>query len=706
MSLLKQKFGEVLRSLLPVMALVLLLAFTAVQPDATVIWRFLIGSVLLLLGLAIFLLGVDLGMNPIGDHMAVEVATSRSKMKIAFIAFLLGFLVTVAEPDLLILGYQVQEASGGAIGAVTMVYLVSAGVGMLIMFGTFRLLASRSFPGFMALAYTGILVLSLFVSEEFLAISFDSSGATTGALTTPFILALGAGLSRIKGGKSSEEDAFGLVGVMSAGPMYALMLMSIITGQKHIQGEAAPFMIQEGGIMGPLLHYLPKELFGSLTALLPLAAFFFLLNFIHFKVNRRELGRIIKGLIYTLLGLTLFLTGVYSGFLDMGQLIGRALAGGHSMLLPLVGFLFGMIVVLVEPAVIVLGQQIEDTTGGRIPGRIIKVTLSIGVALAVMLSMLRIMIPALKLWHFLLPGFGLAVLLSFRSDPLFVGIAYDAGGVASGPMTATFVLAFARGAADVVPTANVMVDGFGVIAMVAMAPVLSLMIVGAVFRRKTRAHEGKEGLAVPQKAALPQGEIEFYDCVVAIVNRGLAGRAVELAREAGAGGGTILHGRGASGHDMKVFNVEIQKEKEIIFWLTDTRISQNIAQHLTTQLELDGEGSGAVFMMPCGAFGLSHPVAIGLSEEPEDNLLQIAEPTTAEDLLPGSLEQAELAEAEGLAEPEEAAPEDSPDETVESPESAQSPDAVAESPESESETPPPVTEEAPLPPETPPPAGE
>ena len=643
MSLLKQKFGEVTRSLLPVMALVLLLAFTAVKPDATVIWRFLIGSVLLLVGLAIFLLGVDLGMNPIGDHMAMEVATSRSKFKIAFIAFLLGFLVTVAEPDLLILGYQVQEASGGAIGAVTMVYLVSAGVGMLIMFGTFRLLASRSFAAFMALAYGGILVLSFFVSEEFLAISFDSSGATTGALTTPFILALSAGLSRIKGGKSSEEDAFGLVGVMSAGPMYALMLMSILTGQKHIQGEAAAFAVQPGGVFGPLAHYFPKELWGSLTALLPLAAFFFLLNALHIKISRRELGRIIKGLIYTLLGLTLFLTGVYSGFLDMGQLIGRSLAGGHSILLPLVGFLFGMIVVLVEPAVIVLGQQIEETTGGRIPGRIIKVTLSIGVALAVMLSMLRIMIPALKLWHFLLPGFLLAVLLSFRADPLFVGIAYDAGGVASGPMTATFVLAFARGASDVVPTANVMVDGFGVIAMVAMAPVLSLMIVGAVFRHKTAVHEAKEGMPVPQITQPPQGEIEFYDCVVAIVNRGLATRAVDLAREAGAGGGTILHGRGASGHDMKVFNMEIQKEKEIIFWLTDTRLSQGIARHLITQLELEGEGSGAVFMMPCGAFGLSHPVAIGLNEQPEENLMQIEEPTTAEDLLPQTQSEAKAA---------------------------------------------------------------
>ncbi|MGI6233952.1 MAG: DUF1538 domain-containing protein [Christensenellales bacterium] len=642
MSLLRQKVSEVSRSLLPIISLVLFLAFAIVKPDSTIILRFLMGSVLLLIGLAIFLLGVDLGINPIGDHMAVEVATSKTRLKVAGIAFLLGFLVTVAEPDLLILGKQVQDASGGGINAHTMVYLVSAGVGMLIMFGTFRLLRGRSFPLFMGIAYFGIFVLSLFVSEEFLAISFDSSGATTGALTTPFILALSAGLSRIKGGDRGEEDAFGLVGVMSAGPMYALMLMSIITGQSKIQGEAVEFAVQQGGVFGPLLHHLPNELIGSLTALLPLASFFFLLNFLHLKAPRREIARIVKGLIYTLLGLTLFLAGVYSGFLDMGQLIGRAIAAHSSWLLPVTGFFIGMIVVLVEPAVIVLGQQIELATGGRIPGRIIKMTLSIGVALAVMLSMLRIMIPALKLWHFLLPGFGIAVLLSFRADPVFVGIAYDAGGVASGPMTATFVLAFAQGAAHMVPGANVLVDAFGVIAMVAMAPVLSLMIVGAIFRHKEAAHPKEEAKHMLPKTPLPEGKIEMYDCVVAIINRGLAQRAVELAREVGAGGATILHGRGSGTSDMRLFSMDIQKEKEIIFWLTDTRVSEAIAAHLYEQLELGGEGGGTVFMMPSGAFGIDIPVTIGQRVDEEEKEHAPKEPTTAEDLLPADVATEDL----------------------------------------------------------------
>ena len=603
MTLLQRKLGEVSRSLLPVIALVLLLAFTLVKPDSEVVVRFLLGSVLLWVGLSIFLLGVDLAMNPIGERMAEAIATSKTAWGVVILGFLMGFLVTVAEPDLLILGQQVETASGGAIGATLMVYVVSAGVGLLIMLGTFRLLKGRSFSAFMMMAYLGIFVLSLFVSEEFLAISFDSSGATTGALTTPFILVLSAGLSRIKGGKSAEDDAFGLVGVMSAGPMYALMLMSMLTGQKHIQGEAQAFMAQQG-IAAPMLGLLPKELLSSLMALLPLTALFFLMNFIRFKVQSREVRRILKGLAYTLLGLTLFLTGVNLGFLDMGQILGRSIAGAYNWLLPVIAFGLGMIVVLVEPAVIVLGQQIEEVTGGRIPNRIIKMTLSIGVALAMMCSMLRIMIPAVKLWYFLLPGFAAAIVLSFYADPVFVGIAYDAGGVASGPMTATFVLAFAQGAAAMTPTANVLVDGFGVIAMVAMAPVLSIMALGAIFRLKqTRAVQVRQYARLPYTQQV--GDPVFFDCIIAIVNRGLATRALEVAHGSGARSATIMHGRGTGGHDMRLFNIEVQKEKEAVLWLVDSRISDQVSARVYDELDLGGEGGGTILVIPATAMGVN-----------------------------------------------------------------------------------------------------
>lgn len=602
MNLLAEKMKEVSRTLLPVVLLVLLLCFTMVDVGAYIILRFLVGSVMLLLGLAIFLWGVDLSMNPIGEYMSREVATSRTPFKIAALSFLLGFLITVAEPDLLVLGSQIETASGGVLSASVIVYIVSIGVGVLIALGVFRLLQDLPLNIFMLITYGIIIVLAIFVSEEFLAISFDASGATTGALTTPFVLAISLGLSKIKGGMRSEENSFGLVGIMSAGPILAVMLLSIMTGQKNIEGEAIEFALAEG-VLGPIVNAIPPIFVESLIALLPITALFFIFNFSKFKLPRNELLRIVKGLALILIGLILFLTAVTSGFMDMGRVIGMGLAGTNRWLLLAVGFLLGMIVVLVEPAVHVLGEQIEEVTSGHIPLNIIRATLSIGVALAVAFSMLRIVVPAVKLWYFLIPGFALAMVLSFIAEPIFVGIAYDAGGVASGPMTATFVLAFAQGAASITDTANVMIDGFGVIAMVAMAPVLSLMVLGTMFRytRVERPAAAEKGAAA---APLPEAEGRRHDCIMAVAKRGFAERIVDLARLSGATGATIIRGRGVDEHQkvlLPIIHVELQPEREVVLLVTGAEISETVADRLLEDPQLAREGEIDVFISPAEA---------------------------------------------------------------------------------------------------------
>jgi hypothetical protein len=603
MSLLFEKTKEVLRTLLPVFIIVLLLCFTIVDVEADVLIRFIVGSVMLLIGLSIFLWGVDLSMNPIGEIMSTEVATSKTPIKIAFLSFMLGFLITVAEPDLLILGNQIEEASGGSLSALIIVYMVSMGVGAMILLGVFRLLRDKpSFNIFMAITYGIIFILVPFVAQEFLAISFDASGATTGALTTPFVLAISLGLSKMKGGKNAEENSFGLVGVMSAGPILAVMLMSIISGQKNIHGEASEYIVAEG-VFGPIIQKLPHILFESLIALLPIMILFFLYNFIKFRISKDELSGIIKGLFLTLLGLTIFLTAVNSGFMDMGRIIGMELGKMSPWILVAIGFILGLIVVLVEPAVHVLGAQIEEVTSGHIPISLIRGTLSIGVGIAIALSMVRIVVPEVKLWYFLIPSFLIAVLLSFKSDPVFVGIAYDAGGVASGPMTATFVLAFAQGAATIIDTADVLADGFGVIAMVAMAPVFSIMILGTIFR-----HKRIEVPAIEKKAVVSTHLVEEVNmdhvCIMAIVNRGLADKVVDVARQSGAKGATIMRGRGTAEHDkvtLPLIHIELQPEKEIIWFITATHVSAHIANSLLNDTLLDKEGEITVFISPTEA---------------------------------------------------------------------------------------------------------
>ncbi len=602
MSLLQEKFKEVAQTLLPVFILVLLLCFAIVDVESDIIIRFIIGSIMLLLGLTIFLWGVDLSMNPIGELMSMEIATSRKISKIAFLSFLLGFLITVAEPDLLVLGNQIENASGGTMNSSFIVYMVSIGVGFMISLGVFRLLRDKpSFSMLMAITYAVIFVLALFVAEEFLAISFDASGATTGALTTPFILAISLGLSKVKGGKSSEENSFGLVGVMSSGPILAIMLISIISGQKNIQGNPGQF-VPTKGIIEPILDILPHIFLESLVALLPIVALFFIYNFVKFKIDKELLAGIIKGLTLTLIGLTLFLTGVNSGFMDMGRIIGMELAGMTPWILVGVAFVLGLIVVLVEPAVHVLGEQIEEVTSGHIPVKLIRMTLSLGVGTAIALSMVRILVPEVKLLYFLFPGFLIAILLSFRVDPIFVGIAYDAGGVASGPMTATFILAFAQGAADMTPTANVLVDGFGVIAMVAMAPVLSIMILGTAFKHKAaKAPEVEEDTSIISTPALDSSSL-LSDCVMVVVNRGYADKVVEVARQSGATGATIIHGRGTDELRERVklplINVELQPEKEIIWLVMSSSISEHIANNLLANTQLEHDGEVAVYISP------------------------------------------------------------------------------------------------------------
>lgn len=608
MNLMAEKIKEVARTLIPVVILVVLLCFTIVDVETDVFIRFIIGSVLLLIGLSVFLWGVELSMTPIGEHMSHEIATSKGFTKIALLSFFLGFLISVAEPDLLVLGSQIESASGAALGSTLVVYVVSIGVGVMILLGVFRLFKDVPYNLFMTITYAVIFVLAIFVSEEFLAISFDASGATTGALTTPFILAISLGLSKVKGGKKTEENSFGLVGTMSAGPILAIMLMSIITRQKNIQGTAQEFAVSEG-VLRPILRAIPSTFLESVLALLPIAALFFFFNFKKFKISKEELSGIIKGLLFTLLGLTVFLTAVNTGFMDMGRIIGMALANMSPWILIGIGFVLGLIVVLVEPAVHVLGEQIEEVTGGHIPIKLIRMTLSLGVGLAIALSMVRIIVPEVKLWYFIVPGFAIAAFLSFFADPVFVGIAYDAGGVASGPMTATFVLAFAQGAADMTPTANVLIDGFGVIAMVAMAPVLSIMLVGTVFKHKKRVEKHaieEKHVATPIIKDDKMDGSMLHDCIVAVVNRGFAEDVVEIARGSGAGGATILHGRGTEEHEdervrIPLVNIELQPEKEIVWIITRADVSQAIAQSLLSNSMLDEEGEIALFISPTDA---------------------------------------------------------------------------------------------------------
>ena len=485
---LTSKFKEVSIAVLPVGIIVLLLHFFVVPLELQQLLRFLIGMALIITGLAMLLFGVEIGITPIGSMMGKVLTKSNKNLVVIAGGLLLGFFISVAEPDLHILAQQVESVTSGMLPKFALVITVSFGIAFAIALGLVRILHSLPLYIILAVLYGIILILSLFVYPAFLAVSFDASGATTGAVTVPFILALTLGITAIKkDSKGAEKDSFGLVGIASAGAVIAVMLAHILSGgSDELTGTIQPSTAVYTTLMTPFFQKLPSALIETALALAPLYIIFLVFHFITLKLSRRVFKRTIFGLIYAFLGLVLFLVGVGAGFMDVGSAIGFGIAQkGLYWLVVLVGFVLGLATILAEPAVYVLTHQIEDVTSGSVKRRFVLIALCIGVGLAVALSMLRIFVPGIQLWHYLLPGYLIALVLAFIGPKLFVGMAFDSGGVASGPMTATFILAFAQGAASAKEGADILADGFGIIAMVALTPLITLQILGLLYKKKT-----------------------------------------------------------------------------------------------------------------------------------------------------------------------------------------------------------------------------
>lgn len=487
MFLLSKKIREAGYSVLPIVLMVALLHIT-VAPLTFPHWiRFLLGACLIVLGLAVFLLGVDVGLAPIGQLTGSALAKTNKISLVIAAGLLLGFLISAAEPDLHILASQVDEVTASAIAKLQIVGVVSVGISVMLTVGLIRIVYNVSLKLMLTLLYGLVFLLALFTTPEFLAISFDSSGATTGALAVPFILAIAAGVASLKkDSEASEEDSFGLVAITSTGAILAVMSMSLLAEGK-VKGVVP--IAKEGpeGILSPFAHAAPQVAWEVFLALMPILILFLVLQNVLLSGRRTQRGKILIGLFYAYFGLVLLLTGVHAGFMEVGRIVGYQVALRQNLpLLIGIGFAMGLFTVIAEPAVHALTDQIQDVTSGYVRKKTVLGALSLGIGLAVALSMLRIMTPNLYLWHFLLPGYALSLLLMGVVPNLFVGIAFDSGGVASGPMTATFILAFAQGAAQAVSGADVLADGFGIIAMVAMTPLITLQLLGLIYKVKSR----------------------------------------------------------------------------------------------------------------------------------------------------------------------------------------------------------------------------
>lgn len=477
---LKEKINEAFSSVLPVSAIVLVLSTLLVPMSVGTIAMFVVGAALLIIGMGFFSLGADISMMPMGEGIGVEFTKSRKLWVVIGACFLLGTIITIAEPDLQVLAGQVP-----AVPDMVLILTVAVGVGVFLVLAMLRILFRISLSKMLMVLYILLFALSIFVPKSFVAVAFDSGGVTTGPITVPFILALGVGLAAIRGDKGSWDDSFGLVALSSAGPILAVMILGIAynPGGAAYEKVLIPTIDTMRDVLKQFAVELPAYFKEVFLAVAPICVFFTIFQMFSKRFHRHQLMRMAVGMVYTLIGLMLFLTGVNVGFIPVGSLLGSELAASpYKWLLVPIGMLIGYFIVAAEPAVHVLNKQVEEVSGGAIPAKAISLALSLGVAVSVGLSMVRVL-TRISIYWFLIPGYAIALALTFFVPKIFTGIAFDSGGVASGPMTSTFLLPFAMGACEA-GGGNVLTDAFGIVAMVAMTPLIAIQLLGIAYKKK------------------------------------------------------------------------------------------------------------------------------------------------------------------------------------------------------------------------------
>ena len=478
---LREKLLEALQAVLPIVAIVLVLCCTIAPVSPSILLCFLLGAVLIVVGIMFFTLGAEMSMTPMGERVGAVLTRSRKLPVILGVGFLLGFLITISEPDLQVLANQVPSIPNH-----TLIFSVAAGVGLFLTVAFLRMLLGVALPPLLVAFYGIVFVLAAFVPREFLAVAFDSGGVTTGPMTVPFIMALGVGVSAIRGDRHAADDSFGLVALCSVGPILAVLILGIAFRASD-STYIPPVLpeVSDSVELWQLFHEgLPEYIKEIASSLLPIVVMFGVFQAVALRLDKRTLGRIAVGLAYTYVGLVLFLTGANVGFMPAGNYLGQVLTGQsyHWVIIP-IGMLIGYFIVKAEPAVYVLNKQVEEVTDGAISAQAMGMALSAGVSISVGLAMVRVLTGISILW-FLIPGYAVAIGISFVVPKLFTAIAFDAGGVASGPMTATFLLPLAQGACVAVG-GNIVTDAFGVVAMVAMTPLITVQLMGLAAQLKT-----------------------------------------------------------------------------------------------------------------------------------------------------------------------------------------------------------------------------
>lgn len=499
------KFKESLSAVVPIIIIVLLLHISIVPMPGGTLGMFLVGAVMLIVGMSLFTLGADIAMMPMGEQIGGYLTRTRKIVLLTVVCFVMGVTITIAEPDLQVLAEQLPSVPSNVL-----IGTVAIGVGVFLVIAILRIIFQKKLNYMLIVFYVILFIIAAFTPRDFLPVAFDSGGVTTGPITVPFILALGIGVAAVRGGKSSQDDSFGLVALSSIGPIVTVLILGMVFPSQGNDYAPAAVTYAESfpHLMQLFAHGIPHYAKEVLLALSPIVFFFIIAQIFFLKLPARQMIRIGAGLVYSYAGLVLFLTGVNVGFLPAGTYLGESIGAlSYNWILIPLGMVMGFFIVAAEPAVHVLNSQVESITDGAISKNTMLISLSVGVAVSIALAMIRVL-TGISIWFLILPGYAIALGLSFFVPNIFTAIAFDSGGVASGPMTATFLLPFTMGACRSIG-GNILTDAFGVVAMVAMTPLIAIQIMGLIYTLRTR--HLKKDTAPPDTSADETEIIELLE---------------------------------------------------------------------------------------------------------------------------------------------------------------------------------------------------
>jgi hypothetical protein len=479
---LKEKIREAYTAVLPISVIVLIASVALVPMPTGTILMFIVGAALLIVGMGFFTLGADMSMIPMGEGIGIQLTKTARLILPLSVSFVMGLIITIAEPDLQVLAAQTPQ-----VHPLALILTVAAGVGLFLALAVVRIFFKIRLSILLLIFYGIVFGLAFVAPEDFIPVAFDSGGVTTGPMTVPFILAMGVGVASVRSDKNSQDDSFGLVALCSIGPILAVLLLGIFFkgGGAEPALSAIPEVLTSRDVIQRFALEFPRYIEDVFLALAAIVMFFIIFQIISRRYKKHQIGRIFIGFVYTFIGLAVFLTGVNVGFIPVGHFLGEQLAASpYKWILVPLSIPIGYYIVAAEPAVHVLNKQVEEISHGAIPQKAMKRGLSIGMASALAITMIRILAGIPIMW-ILIPGYALALALTFFVPKIFTGIAFDSGGVCSGPMTATFLLPLAMGACQGVG-GDVMKDAFGIVAMVAMAPLIVIQIMGLLYGHRIR----------------------------------------------------------------------------------------------------------------------------------------------------------------------------------------------------------------------------